>query len=64
MNSEIVINDQLMNEALRLTGLKSANDVIELALQELIEHRSADSLANAFGQMPWEGNLGTMRTDR
>jgi Arc/MetJ family transcription regulator len=63
MNTEIVIDDQLINEALRLTGLKSTNDVIELALQELIDHRT-DSLAKAFGQMPWEGDLGAMRAER
>ena len=64
MNTEIVIDDQLLNKALRLTGLKSAKDVVELALQELIDHRRNDSLTKAFGQMPWEGDLGAMRVDR
>ncbi|WP_295384019.1 type II toxin-antitoxin system VapB family antitoxin [uncultured Thiodictyon sp.] len=64
MNTQVVIDDQLMKEALRLTGLKSTEDVIEVALQELIEHRRTDALAKAFGQMPWEGDLDAMRTDR
>ncbi len=64
MNALVPIDDALMNEALRVTGLKHEKDVVEIALKELIEHRRRDPLSRAFGQMPWEGDLEAMRTDR
>ncbi|EXJ16322.1 type II toxin-antitoxin system VapB family antitoxin [Imhoffiella purpurea] len=64
MQAHIVVDDQLMNEALRVTGLNGTEEVIEVALRELIEHRRKDPLALAFGQMPWDGDLDAMRTDR
>jgi len=64
MNALVSIDDELMNEALRVTGLKHEKEVVEIALKELIEHRRRDPLARAFGQMPWDGDLEAMRTDR
>jgi len=64
MNALVPIDDDSMNEAMRLTGLKREREVVEMALKELIEHRRRDPLARAFGQMPWDGDLEAMRTDR
>ena len=64
MQAHILIDDQLMEEARRLTGLGNTKEVVEVALRELVEHRRRDALAEAFGQMPWEGDLETMRLDR
>jgi len=64
MQAQVTIDDQLINEALRLTGLKSIQVVFEVAMKELVEHRRNDPLAKAFGQMRWEGDLDAMRTDR
>lgn len=64
MHASLMIDDRLMNEALRLTGLDDAREVVEVALKELIEHRRQDPLAKAFGRMPWDGDLDAMRLDR
>ena len=64
MQAKITIDDQLINEALRLTGLKSTQEVFEVALKELVDHRRDDPLAKAFGQLRWEGDLDAMRADR
>jgi Arc/MetJ family transcription regulator len=61
---QIVIDGDLMNEAFRLTGLSDKSTVIAIALKELVAHRRHDSLNNAFGKMPWEGELDVMRLDR
>jgi Arc/MetJ family transcription regulator len=37
MKINIVINDRLMDEALKLTGVKSKREVVELALKTLIQ---------------------------
>lgn len=64
MNTNIVIDDELINQAMYLTGLKSQKDVVETALKTLIAAKTRDKLASAFGQYPWEGDLESMRTDR
>jgi len=63
MNMSIAVADELMNEALRLTGLASSEEVIEVALKELVEKRRHDVLAQAFGRLPWDGDLAAMRAD-
>lgn len=63
MQTHIIVDDRLMNEALRVTGLKGTEEVIEMALRELIEHHRKDSLAQAFGRLPWDGDLDSMRMD-
>jgi Arc/MetJ family transcription regulator len=62
MNMRIAVADDLMNEALRLTGLASSEEVVEVALKELVEKRRQDALAQAFGRLPWDGDLDAMRT--
>lgn len=64
MQAQIVIDDELIHEASRLTGVKNENEIVEIALRELVEHRRNDALARAFGQMHWEGDLDAMRMDR
>ena len=64
MYVQIVIDDALMNEACRLTGLSDESAIVKIALKQLVAHRRHDSLTNAFGKMPWEGELDVMRLDR
>ena len=64
MNTNIMIDDALINQAMHLTGLKTPKDVVETALKTLIADKSRDKLASAFGQYHWEGDLDTMRTDK
>lgn len=61
---QIVVDDELVNEALRVTGIENAEALVQAALKELIDHRRGDALANAFGRFPWDGDLDAMRTDR
>lgn len=64
MNTHIVIDDELINQAMFLTGIKSQKDVVEIALKTLIADKSPDKLTSAFGQYHWEGDLDAMRIDR
>jgi Arc/MetJ family transcription regulator len=64
MRTNIVVDDELMSQAMRLTGLKTKKEVVETALRELIAHKKRDALAEAFGRFKWEGDLEAMRTDQ
>ena len=64
MRTNIVINDQLMNEALKLTELKTKRAVVEEALKLLIKLKKQQRIKSLRGKLKWEGNLNAMRLDQ
>ena len=57
MRTNVEIDDALMQEALRLSGLKTKRAVIDAALRMFVRvQRQADILELA-GKVQWEGNL-------
>jgi Arc/MetJ family transcription regulator len=64
MRTNIVIDDELMAQAMQATGLKTKKEVVEAALRELLSRKRRDGLAEAFGRYKWEGDLDKMRIDR
>ncbi|MEO8409647.1 MAG: type II toxin-antitoxin system VapB family antitoxin [Propionivibrio sp.] len=51
MRTNIVIDDQLMDEALRLTGLKTKREVVELGLQTLLRWRRQQEIQSFRGKL-------------
>lgn len=51
MRTNIVINDKLIEEAKRLTGLKTKKDIVNLALKELIMRRKQKNLLDIKGKI-------------
>ncbi|MFN8494063.1 MAG: type II toxin-antitoxin system VapB family antitoxin [Caldilineaceae bacterium] len=64
MRTNIVIDDQLMAEAMRLSGLKTKREVVEEALRLFIRQRSQRTVLALAGKIHWEGNLDEMRSSR
>jgi len=64
MRTNIVIDDELMNDALRLTGVKTKREAVEMALKSLIELKKQENLKKFRGKLKWEGDLDDMRTDK
>jgi len=64
MRTNIVINDQLMKETLRATGLKTKREAVELGLQTLLRLKKQWEIRRLRGKLAWQGNLDAMRTDR
>jgi len=64
MRTNILIDDDLMAEARRATGLPSKRSVVEAGLRGLIElHRQA-GIRSLRGKIRWSGNLEAMRAGR
>lgn len=63
MRTNIVIDDELMERALRLTGLKTKREVVELALQTLLRLRQQEQVKQLRGKLNWQGDLDAMRND-
>ncbi|MGH8655619.1 MAG: type II toxin-antitoxin system VapB family antitoxin [Gammaproteobacteria bacterium] len=64
MRTNIVINDELMERAMKLAGLKSKRETVEAGLQLLVKLKQQERLRKLRGKLRWEGNLDEMRRDR
>ena len=64
MRTNIVIDDQLMAEALRISGARTKRQVVEDGLRLLIQLKSQEQVRNLRGKVRWTGDLDTMRRDR
>ena len=63
MRTNIVIDDKLMRDTLRLTGLKTKREAVELGLRTLIRLRQQEQIKRFRGKLPWSGDLDAMRRD-
>ena len=65
MRTNIEIDDDLMQEAMDVTGLKTKKETVDEALRALVGWRKAqrDMLALG-GKIEWEGDLDQMRRNR
>ena len=64
MRTNIMIDDKLMESTLRVTGLKTKREAVELGLRTLLRLRQQEEIKRFRGQLDWQGDLDTMRTDR
>lgn len=64
MRTNIEIDDKLMKETLKVTGLKTKREAVELALRELVRLRRQRDLLKLKGKFYWEGDLEKMRLDK
>jgi Arc/MetJ family transcription regulator len=54
MRTNIVIDDELLEEAFKYTNLKTKKDLIHLALKELIDNHKKMSLLDIKGKISFE----------
>jgi Arc/MetJ family transcription regulator len=64
MRTNIIIDDNLMSEALTLSGYKTKKETVEEGLKLLIAQRNQAKIRNLRGKLNWEGDLDKMRTDK
>jgi len=62
--TNIVLDDALVSEGLKLTGLKTQKDLVHHALVQLVRRESQLGLLKLKGSVNWEGDLGEMRRGR
>lgn len=63
MRTNIVINDDLIEKAINLSGGKTKKAVVEEALQLLIKMKEQLKIRELRGKLNWEGDLDQMRSD-
>lgn len=61
MRTNVVLDDKLVEDAMRYTGLTTKQAVIEEALQLLVRLKLQEEVRSLRGQLNWEGDLESMR---
>ena len=63
MRTNIAIDDKLMADALKATGLKTKKEVVELGLKTLVRLHQQEKIKGLKGKLKWDGDLEAMRTN-
>lgn len=64
MRTNIVLDDELIERALQVTGLKTRREVVHEALRTLIRIHEQAEVRALRGKLQWEGDLHDQRLDR
>ena len=64
MRTNVVLDDTLIGEALRLPEIKTKKQAIEEGLRLLVRVNRQAGIRRFRGKLKWTGDLDRMRTDR
>lgn len=64
MRTNIEIDDRLMKDTMKATGLKTKREAVELGLRTLLRLRQQHDIRQLRGKLDWQGDLEKMRVDR
>ena len=59
-----MIDDDLMDEALKLSGIRTKREAVETALRIMIDLKKQQRVRDYFGKLDWQGDLGKSRSMR
>ena len=59
-----MIDDTLMRDALRATGLKTKREAVDQALRTLLNLKRQAEIRRFRGKLDWKGDLNAMKRDR
>jgi Arc/MetJ family transcription regulator len=64
MRTNIEIDEDLMEEAMRRAGTKTKRETVERALRLLVQLQRQAGIRKLRGKVQWDGNLDEMRSAR
>ena len=62
--TNINLDDKLVSRGLKLTGLRTKRELVDLALKELLRKEDQKSILALEGKFSWHGDLDTLREGR
>lgn len=62
--TNINLDDKLVRKGLKMTGLRTKRELVDLALRELVRKEDQKSILSLEGTMHWEGDLDELRKGR
>jgi len=63
VRTNVVIDDDLMESALKASGIKTKKEAIEQGLRLLVQMKSQEKIRKFRGKLKWTGKLEEMRLD-
>jgi Arc/MetJ family transcription regulator len=64
MRTNIVIDDQLMAQAMKVGGFKTKREAVEAGLRKLVQAKRYQEIIELHGKIDWVGDLEEMRLDK
>jgi Arc/MetJ family transcription regulator len=64
MRTNIVLDENLIERAQKLTGIRTKREVVQEALRTLILLREQAEVRNLRGKLKWDGDLNKQRQSR
>ena len=62
--TNLVLREDLLEEATRLSGEKTYSRAVDRALEDFVRRLKAQQILQLAGSGLWDGNLSAMREDR
>jgi Arc/MetJ family transcription regulator len=62
--TNLVLDEDVLEEATRLSGEKTCSAAVMRALEDFVRRAKARQILELRGSGPWEGELSEMRRDR
>jgi Arc/MetJ family transcription regulator len=62
--TNVVLDDDLVEDCIKATGIKTRKAVIDHALRELLRRENQTKILDLKGNIDWEGNLDEWRQGR
>lgn len=64
MRTNIDIDEELIREAMKLTGITTKKGVVEKALANMVSLKKQEKIKQIRGKYQWQGDLDEMRENR
>lgn len=64
LRTNIELDEALVDEAMRLTQIRTKKELVNYAIRELIRKTKTKKLLDLEGRVEWTGNLAEMRKSR
>jgi Arc/MetJ family transcription regulator len=64
LRTNIELDEKLVDEAMKLTNIKTKKELVNFALKELIGKAKRKKILELEGKVEWTGNLREMRKSR
>jgi Arc/MetJ family transcription regulator len=62
--TNVLLDDKIVEDCLKATGIKTRRALIDHALRELLRHESQTKILELKGKVHWEGDLNELRKGR
>jgi len=64
LRTNIELNEKLVNEAMKLTHIKTKKELVNYAIEELVHKIKRKKILDLEGKVEWTGDLSEMRKSR